>query len=113
MSQLDNLGRYGDFAKNADLFIKQISDAAAANAVGDAAPKLRGQGAAVGVVVTAAAAGGIALYNHQKTKRKAASEERRANQATATEKLKALFKKGHNPDDPGADPEADVVGSPE
>lgn len=113
MSQLDNLGRYGEFTKNADLFIKQISDAAAVNAVGDAAPKLRGQGAAVGVVVTAALAGGIALYNHQKTKRMAASEERRASQATAIEKLKALFKKSQNPDDRGADPEAEVADGPE
>ncbi|MET4004271.1 MULTISPECIES: hypothetical protein [Arthrobacter] len=113
MSQLDNLGRYGEFAKNADLFIKQISDAAAANAVGDAAPKLRGEGAVIGIVVTAAAAGGIALYNHQKSKRKAASEERRASQANATEKLKALFKKGKNPDDPGAESGAEAVDSPE
>ncbi|POH73465.1 hypothetical protein [Arthrobacter glacialis] len=109
MSQLDNLGIYGQFAKNAEQIIKEIGDAAAAIAVGEAAPKLRGQGAAVGVAVTAAAAISVEVYRRNKIKRKAVSEERKASMTTATEKLKSMFKKDQSPDDPGAESDEDSV----
>ncbi|ALV47198.1 hypothetical protein MB46_18575 [Arthrobacter alpinus] len=113
------MGIYGQFAKNAEQIIKEISEAAADLAVGEATSKLRGQGAAVGVaigvVATAAAAISVEVHRRNEAKRTAVSQEHKARMDTAAAKLKALFKKGQIPEAPDApaDPASPDIGEPE
>ncbi|SFT44728.1 hypothetical protein [Arthrobacter sp. ov118] len=96
MSNIDNLGRYGEFSRDADKYIKQLQS----DAVDDAALKQHAEGLVVGVALVAVAVGCVKFSNYVVTQYKSRSEERKVSTATAKEKLKAAFKKMQNSDDP-------------
>lgn len=91
MSNIDNLGRYADFSKDADKFIQQIKD----NAKDDAALQQPAEGA----ILLLAAAGAVAVGKYVVDRSKSKSRKRKVSTATATEKLKIIFKKMQNSDD--------------
>lgn len=96
MSNIDNLGRYGAFSRDADKFIEQIQS----DAVDDAALKQHAEGLVAGVVLAAVAVGGVKFCNYLATQYKSRSDERKVSTVTAKEKLKAVFKKMQNSDEP-------------
>ncbi|VXB57310.1 conserved hypothetical protein [Arthrobacter sp. 9V] len=88
LSNIDNLGRYGEFSRDADSYIKQLQT----DAVDDAALKQHAEGLVVGVVIAAAVVACVKLGQHVVTQHKSRSEDRKESTATAKEKLKAAFK---------------------
>lgn len=90
MSNIENLGIYADFSRDAEAFIKNIQDVA----VDDAARRLHVEGAVAGAVAVAAlGVAGYKVYVYAADQYKSKAEERKAITAAATEKLKDLFKK--------------------
>ncbi|MGO4236501.1 hypothetical protein [Pseudarthrobacter sp. YAF2] len=96
MSNIDNLGRYGEFTRDADTYIKQLQS----DAVDDAALKQHAEGLVVGVALVAVAVGCVKFSKYVVTQYKSMSEERKVSTATAKAKLKAAFKKMQNSDGP-------------
>jgi hypothetical protein len=96
MSNIDNLGRYGEFSRDADNYIKQLQS----DAVDDAALKQHVEGLVVGVALAAVAVGCVKFSNYVVTQYKSKSEERKVSTATAKARLKAAFKKMQNSDNP-------------
>lgn len=89
MSNIDNLGIYGEFSRDAEAFIKKIQDVA----VDDAAFRKHAEGAVVGAAVVGVAIGGYKVCVYAVDQYKSKAEERKAITAAATEKLKSLFNK--------------------
>ena len=100
MSNIDNLGKYGEFAQDADKYIKQIQS----DAVDDASLKQHAEGAVLGVVLVGALVGCAKLGNFAVTQYKSTSEERKESTAVAKAKLKAVLRKMQNLGDSGVTP---------
>lgn len=89
MSNIENLGIYGEFSRDAEAFIKKIQDVA----VDDAAFRKHAEGAIVGAAAVGLAIGGYKVCVYAVDQYKSKAEERKAITAAATEKLKSLFMK--------------------